>query len=312
MSILQDQHGRVIRKLRFSLTDRCNLRCHYCMPLDTQFMDKSEYLDLNLAIEVLSELNELGLEELRLTGGEPLLRKGFDDFLESLSSFNFKKIGLTTNGILLDKFFDQLLEANVKHLNISLDSLNPMTFQEITHGDYFERVRKNIIKASELGFEIKINMILMKNINDHEVESFIQLAKTYNLEVRFLELMKIGLANQKQRDQFISAKEVIDQLSEKYILKPITQEKDSTSFNYLIDGANIGFIASESQAFCGHCSRWRLSSDGILRACLFKEAGISVKNTTKVQRFDIYTKLLGMKPLERVQSVGHMMNRIGG
>jgi len=274
---LVDEHGRRIRKLRLSLTDKCNLRCHYCMPVDQVFMDEKNYLSPEEYFEIVRDLVDLGLEELRLTGGEPLMRKSFSEIIEKLGTLKLKKIGLTTNGIYLDKYFELLKQHKVWFLNISLDSLDSVNFKKITHGNYLERIISNIKKAKELGFIVKVNMVVMKGVNDHEVMDFIKFAEDTGVEVRFLELMRIGYAREAQKDQFISANALIKRIKWHHELKSLTSEVDSTSFNFVTEkGAQIGFIASESQPFCGQCSRWRLSADGILRACLLKDDGLSV------------------------------------
>ncbi len=313
MKALIDQEGRQIRKLRLSLTDKCNLRCHYCMPVDAVFMDEAHYLLPNEIFEMVKDLTDYGLEEVRLTGGEPLMRKAFPQIVEMLSKLKLKKLALTTNGIFLEQHFDLLEKARVHHLNISLDSLDEENFQRITKGHQLKRIIANIRTAREKGFHVKLNMVAMKGINDHEVLNFVKFAETEQVEVRFLELMKIGYARQNQSAQFISAKELIQTIERHYELKPITLPKDSTSFNYLTQGGGqIGFIASESLPFCGHCSRWRLSADGTLRACLLKDDGLSIKNKTVFEREILYQTLLGMKPRLRPPEVAHHMNAIGG
>ncbi len=310
---LIDGHGRKVRKLRVSLTDKCNLRCHYCMPADAKFMNEERYLSPDEYGEIINELCSFGLEELRITGGEPLLRKSLDEFLEVIKKMPLKKIGLTTNAVLLERYLDHLWESGVHHLNISLDSLNHENFRRITRGNNLSKVLRNIEAAKEKGFEVKINVVAMKGINDHEVFDFVRYSKNMDIEARFLELMRIGHACEEQKKQFMPAKEIIALLKREHALSSITQEPDSTSFNYLLDnGAQIGFIASESMPFCGACSRWRMSADGVLRACLLKDAGVSVKNKTASEREKIYQQLLGMKPNRRPKEVKHQMNQIGG
>lgn len=313
MKALIDSHGRQVRKLRVSLTDKCNLRCHYCMPLDATFMDEKKYLSPAEYFQVVQELCEYGLEELRLTGGEPLLRKSFAEIADLLGTLPLKRIGLTTNGILLDKHLDTLKRNNILHLNVSLDSLNEENFRRITYGNHMKRVLQNIDAAQKMGFSIKINAVAMRGVNDHEFFDFVDYSAKTGLEVRFLEVMRIGEACKAQDDQFISAREITAMLKTRHQFTTVTKEADSTSFNYLLENkAQIGFIASESQAFCGQCSRWRLSADGMMRACLLKDDGIDIKNTLPVQREHIYQSLLGMKPYTRPAEVSHFMNAIGG
>lgn len=313
MKELIDEHGRKVRKLRLSLTDKCNLRCHYCMPVDATFMDESSYLSVDEYHTIVSELCDYGLEELRLTGGEPLMRKSFREITARLAELPLKKIGLTTNGIFLDKHLPDLKRHRVQFLNISLDSLNEENFRKITFGNHLKRILRNIEMAQELGFHIKINVVAMKGINDHEFLDFAEFSRKTGIEVRFLEMMRIGFACGSQTDQFISAAQIQKILEGQHTLKVLDVDKDSTSLKYLLSsGARIGFIASESQAFCGQCSRWRLSADGIMRACLMKDDGHSVKDKQALERDEIYHTLLGMKPFMRPLEVTHMMNAIGG
>ncbi len=313
MNLLIDDHGRQIKKIRVSLTDRCNLRCHYCMPVESTFMDDEHYLKPHEYAEIIKSLCARGLQEVRLTGGEPLMRKSFTAIVEAIAALPLQKIGLTTNGILLDRYLDVLQKNRVDHLNISLDSLDEANFERITHGKHLSRVLANIARAKTMGFQIKVNVVAMKGVNDHELFNFVEWSRAQDIEVRFLELMRIGYAIKNQKSQFISADEMITQLKSRYHLQFITMPHDSTSFNYLTTcGARIGFIASESKAFCGACSRWRLSADGILRACLLKDEGISVAGESKQTLNQIFNEVLNMKPGLRPAEVTHAMNQIGG
>jgi cyclic pyranopterin phosphate synthase len=277
------------------------------MPVNQTFMDESRYLSCEEILAVVKELQGLGLEEVRLTGGEPLMRKSFPEIVTGLSKLNLKKLGLTTNGIYLDKYLELLKSCGVFHLNISLDSLDPENFKKITLGNFLPKVIANIKQAVKEGFVVKVNVVIMKGINDHELLDFVKFAETEKVEVRFLELMRIGHALDGQNAQYIPSQELIKKLGN---LKKITMPLDSTSFNFLTEkGGQIGFIASESQPFCGHCSRWRLSADGMLRACLLKDDGRSIRDPN---RLEIYHELLGMKPILRPIEVEHSMNAIGG
>ncbi len=312
-SVLVDSYGRRIRKLRLSLTDVCNLRCVYCMPVNAEFMDKAHYLAPADYEVIVAELIDFGLEELRLTGGEPLLRHALPEILQRLSRLSLKKIGMTTNGILLDRHLDLLETHAVTNLNISLDSLQPKTFEKITYGHQLNKILTTIQTAKERGFQIKINTVMMRGLNDQELFDFVDYSRQLKIEVRFLELMRIGYACESQEDRFISAQELIDRMVPRFVLKPVAQAQDSTSFNFTTDcGAQVGFIASESQPFCGHCSRWRLSADGVLRACLLKTDGIALGGLSSQQRQESYQQLLGMKPYLRPAEVPHLMYKIGG
>jgi cyclic pyranopterin phosphate synthase len=230
-----------------------------------------------------------------------------------LSTLPLKKIGMTTNGVFLDRYLPDLKRDRVNHLNISLDSLNPENFHRITNGHQLIKVLKNTEAAAAMGFHVKINVVSMRGVNDQELFDFAEYAARTKTEVRFLEVMRIGYACKDQQNQFIPSEELIERLKTRYHLQRITKENDSTSFNYLLDnGAEIGFIASESRAFCGQCSRWRLSADGVMRACLLKDDGLSIKAKSPLERQQIYQTLLGMKPLLRPAEVAHQMNTIGG
>jgi GTP 3',8-cyclase len=313
MNVLKDHYGRQIRKLRVSLTDKCNLRCHYCMPEDASFMPKENYLTAEEYYDIISDLCDLGLEEIRLTGGEPLMRADFQAIVSSFAKLPLKQIGITTNAILLDRHISFLKEYNLKSLNISLDSLHPSRFLQISRRDEFHRTMRNIEEAVSMGFNIKINTVVMKDINHDELIEFVELAKKLSIEVRFLEVMRIGEACEKQNAQYMSALEMQNIISQKYKMTKVSSALDATAVSYVLEnGAHIGFIASESQPFCGACSRWRLSADGIMRACLLKDDGLVIKNKTKMERIEIFHKLLGMKPALRPKEVNHFMYQIGG
>lgn len=308
-----DKYDRVIRKLRLSVTDRCNLRCRYCMPLSAQFMDRSAYLQPREYAEIVKELAQLGITTVRLTGGEPLVRQEFPEIVSLLAKIPDLEISLTTNGIFLEQFLDLLKGCNVRTLNISLDSLTQENFYRIAHTHQLEPITRSIEQAVDQDFRVKLNMVVMGHYNDQEIVAMVEYGHKLGVEVRFLELMQIGYARHLPPETFISAQELLSRLQNHYDLIPISSPPDSTAVRYQTpSGGTIGFIASESQPFCGHCSRWRLSADGTLRACLFREEGISLRGLNREQRQLAYGQVLGMKPLVRASVVGHPMYQIGG
>lgn len=311
---LIDPKQRLIHKLRVQLTDACNFRCFYCMPENMKFKPHSELLTPDEIYNICSILNEnFGVDELRLTGGEPTIRPEFEEIVTKLSTLNVKKLGLTTNGFNLDQKINFLKNTNLKHINVSLDSLKKESFNKITKSTYFNKTFNSILKAKELGFNIKVNTVLLRNINDDEVLDFLEFSSKYDIEVRFLELMKIGEAYENNQSLFIPAKELIDKIKETEKLTPVKVSKDSTSFNYITDKkAKIGFIASESMPFCYSCSRIRLSATGKLRACLMSEAGIDLKGKTREEYRDIIYSVIAMKPDSRISHITQKMNQIGG
>ncbi len=310
---LIDNYGRRIRKLRVSLLDACNFRCVYCMPLNPVFMDSSRWLRPDEIEKVCSTLVDFGLEQIRLTGGEPTLRDDFRDIVLRLSTLSLDKLGLTTNGWNLTKELDFLNDSNCKHINISLDSLTKEIFNRITKRDYLDKVLDSILSAKRLGFHVKINTVLMRGINDHEIFDFIKFSAEHDVEVRFLELMSIGQVSGSKDKLFVPASEVIQMISSREELTGEQSKCDSTSFNFKTSsGASIGFIASETLPFCHNCSRWRLSADGFLRVCLMSEKGIYIRDTVPEDYKLILNELLKMKPYRKIERVEQDMYKIGG
>lgn len=313
MSLI-DRHGRKIKKLRVSILDLCNLRCFYCMPEKMEFMPSSQWLSSQEIQNLCRILKGYGLDEVRITGGEPTLRSDFMEIVHNLSDLNFSKLGLTTNGVALGKFLPDLKETSVSSINISLDSLDPDNFFRITKRNVFDCVFRNILKARDLGFKVKLNCVAMKGANDHEILDFVRFSAREQIEVRFLELMKIGQACRSPlQDAFIAADDILDIILSQYSLEKEHVPLDSTSFVYKVsNGAKIGFIASESKPFCGHCSRWRLSANGILRACLMKEDGVDVRHRSGGELEQALHQLLELKPIRRAKSIKQDMYQIGG
>ncbi len=310
---LIDQYKRRIRKVRISLLDACNFRCFYCMPKNQVFMPSKDYLTADEIERICRVFFLHGIEEIRLTGGEPTLRKDFRDIVTRVSQIPFRKIGLTTNGCFLLQHLAFLKETRCHFLNISLDSLQEKRFNEITNTKVFDKVMNSIFEARRLGFSVKINVVLMKGVNDDEMFDFVKFSSQYDITVRFLEVMKIGQACAIQKDVFMSADEAIRKLEEHEKLEPLVNEYDSTSFEFKTSaGARIGFISPVTKSFCHSCSRWRLSAEGFLRACLMSQNGLSLRNQSEEELAISFTKVLGMKPLSGMESVHQNMNAIGG
>lgn len=305
-----------MKKLRLNLLDACNMRCLYCMPEDQKFNKIQDMLSPKQISSIVENLSTFGIEEVRLTGGEPLMHPQFRQILLALKSCNLKKLAITTNAILLDKEMDFLLENNIKDLNISFDSLIESSFNFITKTDKFKQVFNSIIKAKELGFNIKTNAVMLKNINFEEVEQFLEFSSKYDIEVRFLELMKIGQALQYFERHFVSADQIIEKISQSWQLSKIQMPDDSTSFNYIATKENmvarIGFIASESKPFCNGCSRLRLSNKGILRPCIMINEGPDISKTPLESYETVLNDLINQKPNYRIEKTNIKMNEIGG
>lgn len=313
MNKLVDPHGRHIHKLRLALLDACNFRCIYCMPQNPKFMEKDKLMKREEILRLATSLVDNGIDEIRLTGGEPSLRSDFLDIVKDLSTLKLNRLGLTTNGLHLEKLLPELAKTNLNNINFSLDSLNKVGFHKMTGSVHLEKVLESIFMAKELGFQVKLNVVLMKGFNDREIKDFVNFSAQHDIEVRFLELMRIGEARDDFEKHFISAGEVINQLEDLSILKSVELPKDSTSFNYVLEnGAQIGFIASESRPFCGGCSRLRLSADGQLRPCLMKSEGTSLVNKSDEEILVLLHKTMALKPIDRIYDVSQPMNQIGG
>lgn len=311
---LTDSYGRRIRKLRVSLLDACNLRCLYCMPEKPQFMSSEQYLKTPRLLEIVSILVEFGLKELRITGGEPTLRREFLNIVQELGKLPIQKLGLTSNGVLLERFLPSLKDAGLSSINISLDSLDSENFKRITKRDLLPTVLRTIDAAQDQGFQVKINAVMMGGINDQELFDFIDFSAKNGLEVRFLELMKIGQAvSGPVSGHLIPSADLVDQILTKYALHRVPTPSDSTAKVYDVSsGARIGFISSETEPFCQDCSRWRLTASGFLRACLMKTEGVDLRDAPINRYPKLLAQVLNMKPIGRIEKVEQDMNQIGG
>ncbi len=311
---LVDSHQRTMRKLRVSLTDACNFRCFYCMPDGQKFSAQEDLLSADQLLQITEHLTDLGITQIRVTGGEPTLRPDFARIMRGFASLGLEKLGLTTNALHLDHHLDLLEETNCKFINISLDSLNPKTFEDLTKQKTCEKVIANAILARKRGFKVKVNAVLFNGLNDHEVSDFLRFSETHGIEVRFLELMRIGPAHEKNKAFFIDADTVIQRLRDAgEELTPRVDEHDATAFTFTTKrGGRVGFIASESKPFCSSCSRLRLSPKGRLRACLMSEEGVELKDQRLEDLPHLIQGLLKHKPTDRIHHVEEPMFRIGG
>lgn len=308
-----DSHGRHIHKLRVQLTDACNFRCFYCMPQIVKFLPSTQLLSALELLEICSTLVDLGIDEIRVSGGEPMLRKDFEQIIEGLSQLPLGKLGLTTNGFFLAEKLAVLEKSKCHNINISLDSLQKNKFHHITKSSCFEKVHEAVLKTKGMGFNVKINVVIMRGINDDEIFNFLDFSKRHNIEVRFLELMKIGCSRKNHPVHFMPAQEIIKIIEAREVLTPESVNRDSTSFNFKTSsGAKIGFIASESLPFCCFCSRLRLMATGTLRACLMSEEGVNVRGKKKEEYPRLLQSLIEKKPMFRIDHMNQPMYQIGG
>ncbi|MEK3936066.1 GTP 3',8-cyclase MoaA [Sporosarcina sp. FSL W7-1349] len=296
MEAILDKLGRPIRDLRISVTDRCNFRCSYCMPKeifgdDYVFLPKGELLAFE-EVERLARLFALlGVKKLRLTGGEPLLRRGLPELVGKLMDVpGIEDIGLTTNAVLLRQHARPLYDTGLRRLNISLDALDSVIFGEINgRGTGPELILENIDYAKEVGFDVKVNMVVQKGVNETEILPMAAYFKERGITLRFIEFMDVGNDNAWSFRKVVTKKEIFSMLNETLDLEPVDEDyygEVAKRYRYADNGAEVGFITSVSESFCSTCTRARLSSDGKLYTCLFASEGFDLRELVRSGQSD--------------------------
>jgi cyclic pyranopterin phosphate synthase len=286
--MVNDKLSRNFKYLRISVTDKCNYRCSYCMPKDIfgkdhQFLQKSELLTYEEIIEVVKVLKGYGLEKVRLTGGEPLLRKNIELLVKGLKDLALvNEVSITTNGSLLDLDKINLLKNNgLDTITISLDSLSQNITDELNPtNNNISKVMNAIDDALKIFGFLKINMVVIKNKNSNEIINMVKKFLHKNIELRFIEYMDVGESNNWGLENVLTSKEAMDIIGENYSMSKIAVKKDSTSEKWQLDGypLSIAFISSISKPFCSNCNRGRLSADGRFYNCLFSDTGYDFTN----------------------------------
>ena len=271
-------------QLRISVTDRCSLRCGYCAPENGSAKVAREevlsYEEITRFVTVMQA--QYGLTQVRLTGGEPLLRAGLDRLVAMLAQAGAADLALTTNGQQLAEMAGPLRQAGLNRINISLDSLSPATFAAITHGGILENTLAGIVAARRAGLDpVKLNMVVMRGENDREVADLVRFAAAHSCQVRFLELMPIGVAATGFEERFVSSAEVLEKLAGEFAMTELPVDPRSTSRNFVAEDQSgrwttIGFISPSSQPFCAGCRRLRLTAAGVLLGCLARPTGIPI------------------------------------
>jgi len=281
----RDRFGRVKRKLRLSLTDRCNFRCPYCMPVEPDFMAKSQQLtrpELRRLLRLF--VADLGIAQLRLTGGEPLLRRDLEAIIAecgSLRALGLQRISLTSNGALLADRAAGLKAAGLDDLNVSLDGLSPETFAALSGGRAVQPVLDGIEAATRAGLPLKLNAVMVRGVNDHELPMLVQWAMARRLPLRFIEFMPLDGRGGWSKARVVSEAEIIDALSARHTVTRLERNHDPAT-GYLLDGHYpIGVISTVSNPFCSSCDRLRITADGMLYPCLFSENGPSLRDALR-------------------------------
>jgi len=265
-----DGFSRVHDYLRISLTDNCNLRCFYCMPEEEYTFTPASKLMQADEIESLAKIFvEQGVRKIRLTGGEPLVRKDAADILLRLSKLPVK-LTITTNGTRLHEFANVIRQSGITSLNISLDTLQKDRFLLMTRRDQFEKVRSNIDLMLELGIHVKVNVVVMKGLNDEEINDFIEWTKLQPVHIRFIEFMPFS-GNRWDSAKVMTWQEILSRVSDVYDVLPLDREKHDTAKKYIVPGhqGTFAVISTMSAPFCGDCNRMRLTADGKMKNCLF-------------------------------------------
>lgn len=277
-----------MRDLRLSVIDRCNFRCTYCMPAeevgaDFPWLEKSEQLSFDEMIRLVHQFSTLGVEKIRLTGGEPLLRKNLADLVKRLNDVpGIRDLAMTTNGILLSRHAKELRQAGLDRVTISLDALNKKVFREMNGGfDCPNQVLEGIYAAKDAGFQnIKVNMVVRRDMNMGEIVPIIEEFRGTRITVRFIEYMDVGNVNHWEREQVVPTAELIQYISNHWNIEPVAKHytgEVADRYKFTDGGGEIGFVSSISQPFCRPCNRSRLSADGKLYTCLFATEGTDLR-----------------------------------
>ena len=313
---MKDRFGRDITYLRISVTDLCNLRCKYCMPESgVKSLCHSDILSIEEIVEIVRIASKNGIKKIRLTGGEPLVRRGFINLCKQISEINeIEDIAITTNGVYLKDMADELFENKVRRINFSLDTLVKEKYNDITRRNDFDKTMESLFYVIKKGFKVKINVVLIGGFNDDEIQDFVNLANDYDLEVRFIELMQIGETANWSKDKFVSNKIVLEKVPE--------LEFDGVSGVakiYKIKGqkGRIGLISPISCSFCEDCNRIRLTSDGKLKPCLHSRDEINLKGLSGEELEEVFKRGIYEKPEKHHLEDGKSesardMNKIGG
>jgi len=269
---LIDSHGRTVRDLRISVTDRCNFRCRYCMPAEGMtWVPREEILTFEEIVRFARICVErFGFDGIRLTGGEPTVRAHLPRLIEQLAQLG-TDLSMTTNGATLRLLAGDLAEAGLRRVNISLDSLHPDRFEKLTRRDDLEKVLDGIDAAREAGFDpVKINTVMMRGINDDEIVDFARFGRERGVTVRFIEFMPLDAGGEWNENLVVPADEIVERISEAFPVAAVTRGSEPAErFRYLDGGGEIGVIASVTKPFCGNCDRVRLTAEGEFRTCLF-------------------------------------------
>lgn len=282
---MQDTHGRLHNYLRISITEHCNLRCTYCMPAEgIALTPKAHLMTADEIVSIAQVFVNNGVTKIRLTGGEPLVRKDAKDIIQRLGKLGVE-LTLTTNGILVHDFIDTFKEAGITTLNVSIDSLKKEKFNQITRRNYFDKLIENLDLLESNGLNVRLNVVVIKGFNDNEIIDFIELTKDRNIQIRFIEFMPFD-GNQWNKEKLVSYSEILSQVNTFYLEENVNRIQDKpndTAKNHKIEyyKGSFSVISSVTNPFCSTCNRIRLTADGKLKNCLFSNTETSLLDTLR-------------------------------
>ncbi|MBM14784.1 MAG: GTP 3',8-cyclase MoaA [Nitrospina sp.] len=310
---LIDGMGRTIVNLRISVTDRCNFRCTYCMPADNvEFMDRSKLLSFEEIQRVAQIVSRMGINRLRLTGGEPLMRKNLPELIKMLNEVDgIDDIAMTTNAYFLKDQAQSLKEAGLKRLNVSLDALDPDKFRDVNRRDCLQSVLDGLDTARKVGFKsIKINAVAVRNFSETEIMNLIKMGRSDGFEIRFIEFMPLDSDKVWERDKVLLGHEIVEMIKKNYELVPIDNSLEigpASEYEFADGKGKLGIITAVSNPFCDHCNRIRMTADGKLRTCLFSTQETNLKELIRSGATD-ETIIETIKKAVLLKEPGHKIN----
>ncbi len=282
-SHITDNHGRPINYLRLAVTDRCNLRCFYCMPEEgIRYLPKKHLLSYEEMERLITLLSKMGVNKVRITGGEPFLRRDLINFMQTVSEIEgIQELNITTNGVLTEKYIPQMIDMGVKAVNLSLDTLDKERFKQITRRDEFDKVMKCLNALIESGIRTKINMVVMAGQNTEDILPLAELTQQAPVDVRYIEEMPFNGEGLRNAEFTWNHRQILATLSKKYPnIESLAAKPNATSINYQVPGhqGTLGIIAAFTRNFCGSCNRIRITAQGTLKTCLYDNGVLDIKH----------------------------------
>ena len=323
-----DNHGREMSYLRLAVTDRCNLRCTYCMPAEgIAYLPEKKLLSWEEMLRIVHVLNQLGIRKVRITGGEPFVRPGLMDFLQELAKIKNLEICLTTNGVLLENHLDSLLNLGIRNVNLSLDSLDSERFFKITRRNDFDQVYRNLMRMIEANFIVKLNAVVMHGMNETDILPLVKFTEKHPVSVRFIEEMPFNGSGLVEEKLFWDYRRILSHIKTEFPhIEEVLMAYGETSKNYHVPGfmGDVGIIAAFSRTFCGSCNRIRVTSLGQVKTCLYDDGVFDLKEYLRLGVSDedlknTMIKIFGERPKDGFEAennrkgvINESMTSIGG